>query len=143
MDEVYRVNNSKITINQGVTGTVSFKEGDCMPSIGINSSCKNCPVSRTVRIYEYTLESQTVKSQPGGFYESFSTKLIKEVAADDNGFFEASLPPGKYTLVVIEDGRLYSSQGEILAGIVGISPLVITRNSVTVSNFIIGYKAYY
>ena len=98
-----------------------------------------------MRIYEYTLAKQATPTNntEGRFYDSFSTRLIKEVESDDNGFFQASLPAGKYTLVAIENGKLYSDTGEIISGEMGISPVTVNSAQYTISNFVIGYKAYY
>ncbi len=99
-------NSAKVTIKNGVWGTVSFMEGNCMPIIGLNTTCKNCPVRRIVRIYQYTTENQAIKSGIISFYDSFSTQLIKEVETDDNGFFQTELSAGEYTMVIIENGKL-------------------------------------
>jgi hypothetical protein len=56
IQKVYADNAARVTITDGVWGTVSSMEGDCMPMIPPSgSSCTHCPVKRTVKIYEYTL----------------------------------------------------------------------------------------
>ena len=95
-----------------------------MPVVGPDiTSCVTCPVQRTVRIYEYTTISQA-NYQPGsgGFYESFNTNLVSEVQTDANGFFQAELPKGSYTVVIMEKGKLYANLSD---GQGGINPVVV------------------
>jgi hypothetical protein len=108
MSAVLAANASKVTISNGVWGTVSSMEGNCMPIVGPGSTCKECPVQRKVRIYEYTLQSQAIPVTNTRFYDSFSTQLIKELNTDNNGFFQTELSPGQYTIVIVENGKLYS-----------------------------------
>lgn len=143
MFEVQAENATKITVTDGVWGTVSFTEGDCMPGFhtGLDvSTCKTCPVKRTVKIYEYTTVNQ---ANPRGrlttFYHSFDTKLIKEVDTDNNGFFQTDLPAGKYTIAIVENGKLYANGWD---GQGGIKPFTHTSGSQNVS-VDINYKAAY
>jgi hypothetical protein len=142
MLEVQAENATKITVSDGVYGTVSFTEGNCMPAIGgpENSICKTCPVKRTVKIYEYTTVNQaTPRGSYSTFYDSFNTKLIKEVDTDSNGFFQTDLRAGQYTFVVVEKGRLYAGGWDEQGGI---RPFTHTSGSQNVS-IDINYKAAY
>ena len=138
MQKVYAENTLKATITTGIWGTVAFMEGNCMPpSPPARSTCSICPVKRTIRIYEYTTPSQATPQSGQGFYESFSTTLIKEFETDNNGFFQTSLPSGTYTVVVLENGLLYTfgldEQG-------GLSPVRIISGKQQV-NLTLTYKA--
>jgi hypothetical protein len=140
IQKTYSENSAKVTIKNGVWGTVSFMEGNCMPIIDPQTTtCKNCPVKRIVRIYQYTTENQAVKSGTISFYDSFSTQLVKQIETDDNGFFQTDLPAGKYTMVVIENGKLYTSSGDIYGGI---NPFTYS-SGIEKINFTITYKAYF
>lgn len=131
-------NNAKVTITVGVWGTVSFMEGNCMPIIDpANTTCRHCPVKRTVRIYAYTTRSQATASGSGGFYDSFSTILIKEVETDANGFFQATLPSGQYTLVAVENGKLYANSSDTQGGI---NPFTVESDAKK-ADLVITYKA--
>jgi hypothetical protein len=135
LEKVYKTNAAKVTITEGVWGTVSFMKGNCMPG---SSGCSNCPTRRTVRFYEYTLMNQAVKAgMYNDFFTSFSTSLVKEIETDDKGFFQVALPPGKYTMVVLEDGKLYSN---ISDGQGGINPVIYNGGRQNV-NFSITYQA--
>src|SRR5688572_14281551 len=77
IQKIYADNASKVTITNGIWGTVGLMEGNCMPVIPPTSStCKSCPVKRTVRIYDYTLASQAVPQNGLSYYDSFITQLV-------------------------------------------------------------------
>lgn len=138
IQKVYVDNASKVTISNGIWGTVAFTEGNCMPVVPPTSStCKTCPVKRTVRIYEYTTFSQAIPQDGRGFYDSFSTQLVKEFDTDSGGFFQTELAPGNYTIVVLENGKLYTFG---LDGQGGLSPVNFTGGKQNV-NLTLIYKA--
>lgn len=140
IQEAYNDNEIKVNISQGVWGTVSFTEGNCMPMIGGSPDCKTCPVKRTVRIYEYTTMSQAnADEQSPTFFKSFNTTLIKELDTDAKGFFQAELAPGKYTVVVMEVGKLYANSSD---GQGGINPVTVNDDAEKI-NVNINYKAAY
>src|ERR1043166_2065325 len=100
MPQIYAANALKVTITTGVWGTVSSMEGNCMPVVqpGV-STCKHCPVKRTGKIYEYTrLADATPSGTSNIFFDSFNTALITQADTDDDGFFQATLPAGHYTI---------------------------------------------
>src|SRR5689334_17360149 len=80
IQKVYEANALKVSITNGIWGTVVFMEGNCMPVIEpTTSSCRTCPVKRTIRIYAYTTLSQATPQNGQSFYDSFTTQLIKEL----------------------------------------------------------------
>lgn len=107
-----RHNNEKITISQGVSGTVVFTEGNCMPPVMDNASdpsrCMRYPVHRKIYIYELTQSSQAQETR-GGFFRSVSTRKVAETTSDQEGFFELALPPGTYSVFIEEGGELYAN----------------------------------
>lgn len=115
---------NKISVVQGVYGIVHFTQGNCMPTIDRTpTDCQTCPVKRKVRIYAYTrLADAIVDPMQSGFFTSFSTRLITEVESDANGFFQVNLQPGTYTMVVVENGKLYAKNGD---GSGGINPFTV------------------
>lgn len=127
MGVAYGDNQKKVTLTSGVWGTISSIEGNCMPPVMPGEgSCTQCPVQRTVRIYEYTLRSEAIPATnpPGVFYNSFNTTLIKEIATDENGFYQTTLPPGLYTFVIMENGKIYANGSD---GAGGLNPRNITE----------------
>lgn len=140
IQEAYSDNEAKVNISQGVWGTVSFTEGNCMPMVGGSPDCKTCPVKRTVRIYEYTTMSQAnADEQSPTFFTSFTTTMIKEQETDAEGFFQAELVPGNYSVVVMEDGKLYANGFD---GQGGINPVTVNDGAEKI-NININYKAAY
>lgn len=109
-------NSKKTTIQQGVWGTVSFMEGDFMPTFNKdNPKNSHCPVERTVRVYELTYKKNAIDIDRS--YKQYkSTKLLKEIKTDYEGFFQIDLPPGKYSIFIIENGKLYNNSIELKNG---------------------------
>lgn len=131
------VTESRVTVTQGVYGVISFTQGDCMPGISIGA-CITCPVERMVRFYEYTTMSDVIADDnQGGFFTLFKTRLIAATTSDIYGFYELSLPPGTYSVVVVENGKLYANASD---GQGGINPVTVGTGKLKV-NFPITYKA--
>lgn len=139
MEKVYSENALKVTLTNGIWGTVASMEGDFMPTVPPASGRgKTCPVQRTVRIYAYTtLANATRSANSYVFFDSFSTALIKEVTTDANGFFQAEIPPGTYSIVTIEEGKLYASGSD---GNGGLNPFTYTGGLLK-QNITLTYKA--
>ena len=139
IQKAYAENATKVSIINGIWGTVSSMEGNCMPMVPPGSNtCKHCPVKRTVKIYEYTLLSQATPSGNSPiFFDSFSTQLVAQVDADNNGFFQANIPPGHYSIVIVEDGKLYANGTD---GQGGLNPITYSTGLQNV-NLIMTYKA--
>lgn len=140
LDAVIAKNAKKVSITQGIWGTIAFMEGDCMPTVP--PSYKNCttyPVKRRVIVYEYTLQSETKPANnQSAFYDSFTTAEIAETESDDEGFFQLKLLPGKYTLAVFENGKLYIN---IWDGQGGLNPITV-KDGLQVVGVTLMYKAY-
>jgi hypothetical protein len=139
MNQTYTLNASKTTISTGVFGTVSSKEGNCMPVVMPGSNtCTHCPVKRTILIYEYTRNTQAapVAGKPG-FYQQVSTALVREVDTDQQGFFQSELPPGQYSLFIRENVLLYANVTDANGGL---NPVSITSGQQK-SDLVMTYKA--
>lgn len=139
IQQVYAGNARKVTLANGIWGTVSSMEGNCMPVVPPGSSaCRNCPVQRTVKIYQYTLLSDAVASDPYKiFFDAFTTRLVTQVETDNDGFFQADIPAGHYSIVVVEGGKLYANSRD---GWGGLNPFTFTAGTQNV-NIIMTYKA--
>ena len=103
-----------ITIENGLYGYVSLKEGDCMPVIGPDEDrCKESNVSVDLYFKEFV----------DGFYageiltleEMESIDLIEGIKSDVNGFYEVKLLPGNYLAFSEIDGRYYC-HGKVSVG---------------------------
>jgi len=138
MTQVHATNATKLTITNGIWGTVSNTEGNCMPMIGPGSTCKTCPVQRVVKIYPYTLRGQATASGTSGvFYSSFNTTMIAETTADANGFYQVNLPAGTYSVAIVEDGKLYVNSFDNAEGL---NPVTVGASTVKL-NLNMTYKA--
>ncbi len=139
IQKLYAANAARVTITDGIWGTVTSTEGDCMPAVQpSNSTCKIYPVKRTIKIYQYTTLSQATPSGNSPvFFDSFSTQLVAEVESDANGFYELNIPPGHYTGVIVENGKLYANGGD---GQGGINPITYSGGRQNV-NLSMTYKA--
>ncbi|HEX6914912.1 MAG TPA: hypothetical protein VF145_06705 [Chitinophagaceae bacterium] len=136
INQTYASNAARATVTNGIWGTIASMEGNCMPVVN-PMTCKTCPVQRKVRIYAYTQYSQATPQGANSFYDSFGTQLVKEVDADADGFYQADLAPGQYTIVVIENGKLYAFGFD---GNAGISPFTVTGGKQNL-NLTMTYKA--
>ena len=139
MQKVYVENATKVSITTGVWGTISSMEGNCMPMVGAtNGSCKNCPVERSIKIYQYTLSSNATPSLNAvGFFDEFNTKLVTQIKSDKNGFFQANLPNGHYSIAVVENDKLYVTSYD---GQGGLNPFILTSGAENI-NISMTYKA--
>ena len=139
MQKVYAENASRVSITTGVWGTISSMEGNCMPMVGAkNGNCKNCPIERTIKIYQYTLASNATPSlNAGGFFDEFNTELIAQTKSDKNGFFQVNLPKGNYSIAVVENGKLYVTSYDAQGGL---NPFTLTGEVENI-NISLTYKA--
>lgn len=103
IQQVYIDNAKKVTITNGIWGTVSSMKGNCMPGA---SGCTDCPAKRTVMIYQYTMPGNATTSGIP-FYDSFNTLLVAQTDTDEDGFFQIIIPSGHYTFAIIEKGKLF------------------------------------
>ncbi len=126
IDELRTHNQSKVTINTGIHGTLTLNEGDCMPRLDGNS-CKTYPVRRKIRVYEYTLPKDVEGWAPN--FKKVNTKLIATTFTDDEGFFQLQLPPAQYSIFIEEKGKLYASDSDNAGGI---SPVTVNTGIVEV-----------
>jgi hypothetical protein len=124
----------KVTINQGIAGRVWFWEGNFMPI----TTNKPYPVSRIILVHGPThLDSvESVGYSP--FYSRILTAKVAQTTANDSGFFEVSLPPGRYSLFIREDSLFYSNSFD---GQGYIQLVTVKSDSVTMHDINITYKA--
>ena len=130
-------NEYKVSISQGVWGNVWFWEGNFEPPFERNYA-KITPVVRDIFIYEATTDSMVEPAYGGTFFLRINSTLITTTQSDNDGFFQVTLAPGKYSFFVKEDTLFYANrwdgEGHILSAIV-------TENNVTKNQIDINYKA--
>lgn len=122
IDSLKQYNRQKISIQQGLAGTLIMKEGDCMPMINpATTTCKHYPVKRTICIYPYT----KIQSFAGLDDIIMPNAPVARVETDDEGFFQYPLANGTYSVLVEEKGKLYCKNTD---GYGGLNP--VTVNSI-------------
>jgi hypothetical protein len=92
----------------GIQGYVYEVKGNQMPS----PDEKRQPpkgIRTEVYIYELTTAAQVVPDQRPGFYKAVNSKLIKQVATNEEGFFRAKLPAGQYSVFTKVDSLFYAN----------------------------------
>ncbi len=147
LDSLIVRNLEKVTVDQGVTGTIIIQEGNCMPHVSEepepNPDCIIYTAKRTVYIYEYTTADQVVidpELDLPYFFSHVETELVETVSSDADGFFEVALPPGTYSLFILEKDALYAnlwdSQG-------GIQPVTVVPDEMASVVLKISHSAYF
>ena len=120
-------------IKQGLYGTVWIKQGNQMPAPGRTLS-KGQPAKREIAIYQLTSMNE-VKNNHGFFYE-IKTALVAKTSSNAKGHFEVALPPGQYSVFVIEKEGLYANyfNGEGSINPVKVLPDSLTQKDIYISN---------
>lgn len=132
-------NTGKITIKEGVTGTLSYKEGDCMPMVGgPNTSCKEYPVKGIIRLYSYTLENEVKRDSEHNII-AINSKLVASAQTDIEGFYQLKVPPGNYSLVMEYKGKLYNFSSD---GNGGLQPVTVVLNTAITAHAVIDKAVY-
>ena len=134
-------NEYKVSISQGVWGNVWFWEGNFMPVIDPNYAyAKITPVVREIFVHEATTDSnvQYLNGNFGTFITKINSTLITTIYSDNDGFFQISLSPGKYSFFVKEDTLFYANEWD---GEDHILSATVTENNVTKRQIDITYKA--
>ena len=116
-----------------VTGKVLFWEGDFMPGDGPTGTIT--PVGRIVCFFEPTLSVITTESTLHSFVLS---PFVSSTESDENGDFSMELPPGVYSVIVMEKpGVFYASTSNDEAYL----PVNVIPNDETVVRINIKYLA--
>lgn len=131
--------NSGPAVKQGISGRVTFEEGNHMPGPGQPASAGQKGVKRNVLIYAVTTASQTEGQRP--LFSRIHTKLVARVKSDSTGYFQCSLDPGTYSVLTVEEGgKLFSAVSNEKDEL---SPVEVKADAVSVYNIVVNYKAVY
>ncbi len=126
-------------IKQGVFGTITWVEGNMMPSPDAPKSAGSKPVEREIKIYEAVTFKQTKGEAP--LFTSVEGKLVKTVKSNAKGFFECELPVGNYSVFTVEEGgKLFANNFD---GNGLINAVDVTQKGVVKLDIQINYKAAY
>lgn len=127
---------------QGITGTISWIEGNQMPMItesgkgDVKSSA--IPVKRTVRIYPL-IKISDLKMEDG-LFTAVAEKPITEIESDESGVYSIQLSPGRYSVLIVEEDGMFAS---IFDGDGNVNPVTVKENEWTLLDVEVNYKAVY
>lgn len=127
-------NDDCVTIAEGVWGDVWFWDGDFGE---VCASGTVTPAVREIRVYPLTTAADAAPAAGHGFYRSVSANPVATVTSDRFGFFEAAVPPGRYSLFAVIDSLLYANpdpQGDLC-------PVDVIAGQVTSTRLDITYRA--
>lgn len=137
IDSLIQSNAQKVSIKIGIAGTIYKIEGNCMPMVGGNVSCRSYPVSRTIFIFNYTNDNEVEGLGP--LYNAVNSKLITHCNSDQDGFFQVTVDPGKYSVFIKENDNFY---GNSFDGQGGIQPIIVKTDSVNIMTLVLDYAVY-
>lgn len=133
------IKNGQSTIQEGISGRVMWLSGNVMPSPDKPAVHKPVPVSRVVCIYEQTPLTAAEGEAP--LFKKINRKLIARVKADKKGYFQCTLPAGRYSVFTVEpDGRLFAN---LFDGDGHIHVVEVKSGAVASIEIQINYNAFY
>ena len=143
-------NERKITIQQGVAGTVVVKSGDLMP---FPEKEPEIEVLKNTKLHIYeliTLDSSTnIINYTSGLYslDSLGSKYVKTIESDKNGFYQTYLPVGEYSIIIENNTGHYSKPflyycQEDAEGNSVVLPVNISPEAVLVKNIVFNFCVY-
>lgn len=129
------LNSSRV--KQGIHGQIYFLSGNFMPGPDAKGG-NNQPTQRRLYVFPAFKPQGLV---PGGFLDStLAPKPVYRGISCPNGTFGVALQPGTYSIMVMEEGRLYANG---MDGMGNINPVEVVAGKVTEFPFNINYKAVY
>lgn len=121
----------KPSISEGVYGVVTERYGDWFP--GSDGPRGERPYITDVYIYEYTKQSDIDCNYFFRYpVDSMPKPPIATTSTDSNGFYQISLPPGKYSLLIMNYGLLQSMYEDDSCGL---TPVTVFADTVVEYNF--------
>jgi hypothetical protein len=101
--------SDQVTITQGVWGNVWFWSG----AFGlVESTGTITPVRREIFVYEATRMDSVERTSSGSFFTAIHSRLVARTESNSTGFFQVSLPVGKYSFFILEDSLFYAEEGD-------------------------------
>lgn len=137
-DEEEQQETQKVSITQGIYGTVLERYGDWMP--GLDSDHGERPISIGIYVYEYTKVSD-FESLYYGYYptDKMPKPLVAKTFSKSNGFYEISLAPGTYSIFLLEDGKM---KADGLDGYGGVNPVTIDSGEIIKRDITLNHAVY-
>ena len=152
-NDVCNQNREKVTVTQGVWGTLTLMGGNWMPDIW--QSARVYLVSKEIVVYEYTDYKDVEFVVSPWFISKINSRLIASTTSDEDGFFELELDPGKYSILVnMKDIGGFEKQERYIQyylslyylpfmdGQGGLSPVVVEPSKVSEVRLVLDYAAH-
>lgn len=125
------------TINEGIYGTVKVRYGDWMPG-STNGGEK--PLACEVRAYEYfTLDDIGGYRHADYSPEQMPKTMVASTNSDSKGRYQLSLPPGEYSVVLMDRDMCQITSVDDKGGI---CPVTVTADKTTECNLILDCAVY-
>ena len=130
-----------LTITEGVYGTVVERYGNWAPIIGSTHELGFRYLQRAVYVYERTNCQDLGDASGWGRLtpDNIPTRLIARTRSSRSGFFQIQIPPGEYSIFILEEGKLYY---HITDGEGGIQPLTVEPGETTEIELILDHAVY-
>lgn len=126
-------------IKQGIYGTVTWLQGNMMPSPDEPRATNGNPIARTLNIYEVVTFKEVEGQAP--LFNSVKGKLIKSVKSNNKGFYECELPAGTYSVFTVEpEGGFFANSFD---GNGQINAITVGQNEIIKLDILVNYKAAY
>lgn len=113
-----------------------------MPAIGDTTyieRAKGIPIERDIYIFK-AVKQQDALSAGGTFYKSINGELVYRLKSRKDGTFKVKLPPGRYSIFVMEKDGYFAN---IFDGDNYINPVTVQANKFTAIQIQVNYKAFY
>jgi hypothetical protein len=131
--------------SQGISGKITWLEGNQMPTIRSEKDSSNTtvnpkgtPVKRTLKVYPLT--NMIDAKEENGLFISIVGEPIASFESDENGNFSIELNPGKYSIFTVEEEGLFANSFD---GQGNIEPFEIKKGEWVKKDIVINYKAYF
>jgi hypothetical protein len=129
-----------------ITGSVSELTGNQMPSTNKKSEKSETPVSRVIVVYPLATADDFVEDSlnPSFFIRAKKLNPVaivrSRLSRGGNGSFQIPIKPGKYSVFVIENGKLYANSYN---GTMHINPVTVLKGKESDIELLLDYKASY
>ena len=87
-----------------VSGTVTLREGDCMP-VTTPERCRLRPIATRVEVYPVIRLQKAGRNEPNQLVPN--AKPVATTMSDADGRFALTLPEGRYTIITSYEGGWY------------------------------------
>ncbi|MBQ2489621.1 MAG: hypothetical protein II525_07440 [Bacteroidales bacterium] len=133
------------SIKEGISGIVVERYGNWMPVIDPNSNNHGeRPIITGIYVYEYTRISDFDSTTRHNCYSHFPIDkmpkpLVATAVSNADGFYEIPLKPGKYSVFLLENGKMYANE---MDGSGGYLPVTVCADSVSRVVLVLDHAVY-